>query len=117
MYYKNWEELKKISPINGKKWNKEILYEYLVSSCYRNFKIPLDDFFSKYENDEELADLLFEFLLEDEFDGSESQIGASFYLSKFDKNVLREKKALLLQAQKNTVSWKRPFQDDNLEWL
>lgn len=85
------------------------MYEYLVSSCYKNFKQPLNDFFSSYQNDEALAELLFDFLLNEEYDGSESQIGAAFYLSKFDKTILKKKKDLLLQAQQNPVDWKRPL--------
>ena len=99
-------------------WDQELLYEYLVSSCYKNFKQPLNDFFSSYQNDEALAELLFDFLLNEEYDGSESQIGAAFYLSKFDKTILKKKKDLLLQAQQNPVDWKRPFKDNSyLEWL
>lgn len=117
MYYTNWKELMQNSPIKDKQWNKEILYEYLVSSCYKDFKKPLDDFFSNYQNDEVLAEILFEFLLNDEYDGSESQIGAAYYISRFEKNVLKKKRALLLQAQENEILWKRPFQHNNLEWL
>ncbi len=67
------------------------MYEYLVSSCYKNFEQPLNDFFSSYLNDEALAELLFDFLLNEEYDGSASQIGAAFYLSKFDKTVFPSK--------------------------
>jgi hypothetical protein len=118
MYYQNWSELKKFNPVKDGKWDQELLYEYLVSSCYKNFEQPLNDFFSSYQNDEALAELLFDFLLNEEYDGSESQIGAAFYLSKFDKTILKKKKGLLLQAQQNPVNWKRPFKDNSyLEWL
>ena len=118
MYYQNWSELKKFNPVKDGKWDQELLYEYLVSSCYKNFEQPLNDFFSSYQNDEALAELLFDFLLNEEYDGSESQIGAAFYLSKFDKANLKKKKDLLLQAQQNPVNWKRPFKDNSyLEWL
>ena len=92
MYYQNWSELKKFNPVKDGKWDQELLYEYLVSSCYKNFRQPLNDFFSSYQNDEALAELLFDFLLNEEYDGSESQIGAAFYLSKFDKTILKKKK-------------------------
>lgn len=92
MYYQNWSELKKFNPVKDGKWDQELLYEYLVSSCYKNFRQPLNDFFSSYQNDEALAELLFDFLLNEEYDGSESQIGAAFYLSKFDKTILKRKK-------------------------
>lgn len=118
MYYQNWSELKKFNPVKDGKWDQELLYEYLVYSCYKSFKQPLNDFFSSYQNDEALAELLFDFLLNEEYDGSESQIGAAFYLSKFDKTILKKKKDLLLQAQQNPVDWKRPFKDNSyLEWL
>lgn len=118
MYFKDWEELRKLSPIENKTWNKEILYEYLVWSCHRDFAKPINDFFTKYQNDEELAELLFEFLLNTDYDGSDCQMGAARYISKLDKELLRKKKNLLLLAQKNDIVWKRPFHDDKyLEWL
>ena len=92
MYYSNWNELKEFCPIKDGRWDQEILYEYLVSSCYTNFKEPLDNFFGTHQNDEALAELLFDFLLNDEYDGSESQIGAAYYISKLDKIVLKRKK-------------------------
>lgn len=118
MNYSNWTELKAFIPVKDGTWNQDILYEYLVSSCYREFKQPLDDFFSAYQGDEALAEILFGFLLDEEYDGSESQIGAAFYISRFDKRVLKGKKELLLKAQENPVFWKRPFRDDSyLKWL
>lgn len=118
MYFKNWDELKKLCPVDNGKWNKEILYEYLVWSCNRNFSAAIDDFFMKYQQDEELAELLFDFLLNDEFDGSDSQIGATYYIARLNKELLKKKKDLLLLAQKNEITWKRPFQNEEyLEWL
>lgn len=118
MYFRNWEELEKLSPVDNGKWNKEILYEYLVWSCNRNFREPIDSFFLKYQQDEKLAELLFDFLLNDEFDGSDSQIGAARYIARLDKELLKKKKGLLLLAQKNEVKWKRPFHNkEYLEWL
>ena len=65
-----------------------------------------------------LLDLLFDILLDDDYDGSDAQIGAAYYISKLDKSVLKMKKEKLLQAQKNDVFWKRPFsKNDNLKWL
>lgn len=118
MYFRDWEELKKLCPMDNGKWNKEILYEYLVQSCNQELKSQIDNFFLEYQHDEKLAELLFDFLLNDEFDGSDSQMGAAYYIAKMDKELLKKKKELLLQAQNNEVEWKRPFHnDDHLEWL
>lgn len=58
------------------------------------------------------------FLLNDDFDSLDSQLGAAYYIATLDKELLKNKKDLLLQAQKNEVEWKRPFQCDKyLEWL
>lgn len=118
MYFKNQEELKALSPIEKGIWNKDILQEYLIMSCHRDFKDFVDAFMDRYRKDTALADLLFEFLLNDDYDGSDSQMGAARYLAKMDREVLRSRKDLLLQAQQNEVYWKRPFRDETyLEWL
>ena len=112
MYFENWEELKKLCPVDNGIWDKEILYEYLVWSCNKYFVSDIDRFMEKYQNDEALAELLFEFLLNDAYDGSDSQAGAAKYVARLDKELLRKKKEFLLQAQKNEVEWKRPFHDE-----
>ena len=118
MDFSKWEKLKRNYPIKGGVWDKKLLYEYLVWSCYLDYKEWLDSFFAKHQSDERLADLLFEFLLNEDYDGSGSQIGAAYYIARLDREVLRKKKELLLAAQQNEVFWKRPFQDDSyLEWL
>ena len=94
MYFSSPEELSKIVPVCDGIWNKE------------------------YLNDENLVDLLFEFLLDDDYDGSDSQMGAAWILGKMDKNLLKSKKQLLFKAQSNEVYWKRPFPaDEELDWL
>lgn len=113
MYFRSWEELKKLCPIKNGKWNKEILYEYLVWSCNKNFRDYIDNFFQKYQQDEKLAELLFDFIFNDEFDGSDSQMGAARYIARLDKELLKKNKDLLMMAQENEVKWKRPFIDEN----
>ena len=63
--------------------------------------------------------MLFSFLLDDYYDGSDCQMGAARLISKLDRQMLRTKKELLLKAQENEVYWKRPFPPgaDNLDWL
>lgn len=118
MYFRNFDEFKAMQPVKNGIWNKEILKEYLIQSCNRNFKEFIDEFMADYQKDEMLADLLFEFLLNDDYDGSDSQMGAARYIGKMDKALLRSKKDLLIQAQKNEVHWKRPFpHGERLEWL
>ena len=117
MYYKTWEELQKVCPIVDGTWDKERLYEYLVQICYQYSK-QIETFFMEYQNDEDLADLLFSFLFDDDYDGSDSQMGAAYILQKMDRQLLRKKKDLLLKAQANEVCWKRPFPHDEYpDWL
>ena len=110
--------LKKNSPYCNGKWNKDFLYEYLVASCYKDTKNYVTKYLEKYLNNEALADMLFSFLLDDDYDGSDSQIGAAWFLGKFDRNVRKKKKELLIKAQENEVLWKRPFgENEDLSWL
>lgn len=119
MYFSSPEELKNIIPICDGVWNKDFLYEYLVWSCNIRFVAYIDRFFSDYLNDENLADMLFSFLLDDYYDGSDSQMGAARLISKLDRQLLEAKKELLLKAQENEVYRKRPFPPgtENLDWL
>lgn len=118
MYAQNREELRKNYPIQNGKWNKERLYDYLVWSCCKDFSAQIDDFFHQYKKDEALAELLFDFLFDEDYDGSDSQMGAARYIAGLDKELLRKKKELLLKAQENKIKWKRPFAcDEYLEWL
>ena len=114
MYSESWNDLEKICPLENGTWNKERLYEYLVKSCYRNYKDWLDNFFAQYKYDEALAELLFSFLLDEDFDGSESQIDAAYYIGKLDKKLLRKKKDLLLLAQKMKSSGNGHFKMINI---
>lgn len=118
MRFESWEELKKHRPITGGVWNREVLYEYLVQSCNRAFSGQIEAFFLEYRSDEKLADLLFSFLLDEDCDGSDSQMGAARLIAQMDKQLLKKKRALLLKAQENEVYWKRPFpHTEHLEWL
>ena len=61
---------------------------------------------------------IFSYLLDDNYDGSDCQMGAAYYIAKLDKEILKSKKDLLLQAQENDVDWKRPFPaNEHLEWI
>lgn len=119
MYFSSPEELNKIVPICDGVWIKDYLYEYLVWSCNIKFEDYIENFFSDYLNDGNLADMLFSFLLDNDYDGSDSQMGAARLISKLDRQVLQAKKEFLLKAQENEVYWKRPFPPgtDNLDWL
>ncbi len=118
MYFSSPEELEKIIPVCDGVWNKEYLYEYLVWNSNIRFKEYINSFFEDHLNDENLADLLFSFLLDDDYDGSDCQMGAAHFISKMDRHLLQTKKELLLQAQSNEIGWKRPFShDENLDWL
>ena len=118
MYFSSPEDLKRIVPVFNGVWNKEYLYEYLVWRCSTRFQEYIDSFFDSYLDNEDLADLLFSFLLDDNYDGSDSQMGAARLLSRMDRRLLQAKKELLMKAQGNEVYWKRPFPDEKgLDWL
>ena len=118
MRYDSWESLKKEEPFCDGKWDKDKLQEYLIQSCNQNFHLQIDFYFAQFRKDGVLADLLFDFLLNEDYDGSDCQIGAAYYICRLDRSVLKERKALVLKAQANEVFWRRPFQtDDYLEWI
>lgn len=117
MYFKDWDELSRHCPVENGTWDKEKLYEYLVQSCYHLFGY-IDTFMEKYQNDEVLAGLLFDFLLDDYYDGSDSQMGAAKYIARLDREVLKKNRELLLKVQQNEIEWRRPFHNEEyLEWL
>lgn len=118
MYVTSFEQLRPLTPYQNGVWNREHLYQYLVHSCNKSVRRDIDAYFEQFRSDRELAELLFSFLLNDDYDGSDSQIGAAYYLARMDHNVLRSYKTLLLKAQENEVFWKRPFpKDEHLQWL
>lgn len=118
MLFASWAELEAVPPIVDGVWDKERLYEYLVQSCCTTFKRELDRFFHQYEGDKALAGLLLDFLLDEDYNGSDSQMGAAYYLFRMDRNVLWAEKERLLLAQASEVEWKRPFPGvDRLPWL
>lgn len=117
-YFKDLEALKACCPIKNGAWNQEILKGHMIYTCVKGFKDYIDEFMAKYQKDEALVELLFDFLLNEDYDGSDCQIGAAIYIARMDRELLRRKKDLLLQAQNNEVFWKRPFQEDeSLDWL
>ena len=116
MRYNSWDELKKETPFYDGEWDSDKLKEYLIQSCNQDFHLQIDLYFAQFQSDGGLADLLFEFLLNEDYDGSDCQIGAAYYISRLDRSVLKERKTLVLKAQANEVFWRRPFQtDDYLE--
>lgn len=118
MRYDTWEELWRDCPLRGGVWDREKLQEYLIQRCSTRFTEQIDRFFSGHREDEALADLLFDFLLHDDYDGSDCQMGAAQVIAGLDRDLLRKKRALLLRAQESGVRWKRPFQEgDDLRWL
>ena len=118
MYFHSPEELEKIIPVRNGIWNKDDLYEYLVWSSNVRFRAYISRFFSSHLQDENLAELLFSFLLSDEYDGSDCQMGAARLIARMDRQVLCAQKELLRRAQENEVSWKRPFPHaEDLDWL
>lgn len=118
MRFDSWDALKKKAPFYAGAWDQDKLKEYLIQFCDMRFSLRIQLYFAQYRNDGALADLLFAFLLNDDYDGSDCQIGAAYFISKLDRNVLKERKAWLLKAQESEVFWRRPFQtDEYLEWI
>ncbi len=118
MRYETWEALRQDCPLREGVWDQERLKEYLIQSCNVRFARPLEAFFAKHREDEALGDLLFDFLLCDDYDGSDCQIGAAQVIRELDRALLRKKRALVLRAQENAVFWKRPFRpEEDLSWL
>lgn len=118
MYITSFEQLAPLAPFQNGHWNQEHLYQYLVYSCNKNLSSKIDAYFAPFCSDRALAELLFSFLLDDDYDGSDSQMGAAYYLRRMDREVLRSCEALLRKAQENEVFWKRPFpNDEHLQWL
>ena len=60
-------------------------------------------------DDEELAELLFSFLLDDDYEGSDSQTGAAFYIAKLNREVLKKKKDKLLMPSASKISLSHSF--------
>jgi len=113
------KELKQNIPYSNGEWNQKYLYEYLVQVNYDGLDYIVLDFFKTHYDDKELARILLQdFLLDDTYEGSESQIGAVFILRQMHKSALAANKELVLSAQQNEVYWKRPLaEDDDLSWL
>lgn len=118
MRFNSWDELKKEAPFCNGAWDKNKLQEYLIQTNNQNFHLQIDRYFAQFQQDGDLADMLFDFLLNEDYDGSDCQIGAAYYIGRLDKSVLKKRKTLVLRAQANEVFWRRPFQtDDYLEWI
>lgn len=118
----HWSDLRRRYPLREGAWDRDRLKEYLIQLCHTSSNEPLKrflhQFFSKYRSDEALADLLFAFLLDDSYDGSDCQMGAAQVIASLDRDLLRKKRELLLLAQQNEVYWKRPFPPGkDLSWL
>lgn len=118
MYFSSPNDLMSIPPVSGSVWNKDNLREYLIWYSNSDFKQYIEDFFEMHLADEELLDFLFSFLLDADYDGSDCQMGAARIIAKMDRQLLKRKKTLLLQAQDNEVYWIRPFpHNENLDWI
>lgn len=118
MHFASWDDLKKEAPFCDGAWDMDKLKEYLIYVNYKGFDLPIRLYFARFREDGALADLLLEFLLDDDYEGSEAQIGAAYFLGRMDRAVLRERRAGVLKAQESPVFWRRPFQtEDYLEWL
>ena len=114
------EKLLRNIPLINNEWIILFLYEYLVEVNYDHERENIAlKFFEQHLSDIQLAKILLEeFLLNDSYDGSESQLGAAVILRKMDKSALVANKDLVLEAQKNEVFWKRPCdENDDLSWL
>lgn len=118
MRFDSWDDLKQEPPFHDGAWDQDRLKEYLIYLNYKGFSLPIQLYFSRFRKDGALADLLLEFLLNDDYEGSEAQIGAAYFLGRMDREVLRERRGPVRKAQESPVFWRRPFQtEEYLEWL
>lgn len=101
--------LKENPPCNNHEWDKEKLYHYLVYSCRTDTKAYINEYFGKYTGDENLLKLLFDFLLDDDYDGSDCQMASAYYIAKMDRKLLDKYKDLLSEAGKNPVAARNPL--------
>lgn len=117
-YSRTQRELAENIPYLNGEWSIPKLYEYLVEVNYGAENISLK-FFDQYLADVQLAAILLsEFLLNEDYDGSEAQLGAAVILRKMERSALKANKELVLMAQQNEIYWKRPCdEDDDLKWL
>lgn len=113
------EELKMIAPYSDGVWNKENLIEFLIWHCDIRFSNWISEYFANFTDDMKLAELLFNIVLDDDFDGSDARMGAAYFISKLSEDVLKEKRDLLIQTQQNEVLACRPLSYVKItyEWL
>ena len=113
-------ELAKNTPHLNDNWIIQYLYEYLVEVNVHDGEENIAlNFFEHHLRDNQLAFILLsEFLLNEDYGGSDSQLGAAVILRKMDRSTLKANRELVLMVQKNEVYWKRPCnENDDLKWL
>lgn len=69
----------------------------------------INKYFSRYTNDENLLKMLFDFLLDDDYDGSDCQMASAYYIARMDKTLLEKYNDLLSEAGKNPVDARNPL--------
>lgn len=74
--------------------NKIIVMEHLIGTLYKNTKSTSEMYFQSYLNDENMLGVLFD-LLENEESG-DVRIGAAYWISKFDTELLKLNEIKLL---------------------
>ena len=119
MYFSSLEQLKMNSPYDNGRWEKDKLIEYLIQSNNKKFSEYINAFFCKHINDSILADILFDIVLDDDYDGSDAKMGAAYFISKLSENLLMTRRSRLLEAQNNEIYACRPltYIDYVYEWL
>lgn len=108
-------ELEENIPLVSGVWNKDYLCEYLVYLNCSDTEKMLWSFFKEHLKDRKLAEMLFDFLLDESYNGSDAQIGAVFLMRNMDRDVLKECRHLILQVKKSKAKWKIPFNDKELK--
>ncbi len=74
--------------------NKIIVMEHLIGTLHKNTKSTSEMYFQSYLNDENMLGVLFD-LLENEESG-DVRIGAAYWISKFDTELLKSNEIKLL---------------------
>lgn len=74
--------------------NRKIVMEHLIETLHKNTKSTSEKYFQNYLNDRNMINILFD-LLENEESG-DVRIGAAYWISKFDTELLKLNEIKLL---------------------
>lgn len=115
----NVNELLRKNPVKADgNFDKEIIKEYLANTYTLGMREKLDKYFLNNLSNEELLVTILNILLEKNNKNDEkAKMGAAFYISKFEKDLLIKYKSKIIDAQKNEEDILKPFRNKIPDWL